>query len=594
MSPPLPVLLVLASWVPQDAALLAAEAGAPRPQEGSAAAAGVAPAEDPQALAVPAPRQPLDVLTKTGESVLEALFQARPWLAYERGWPAPPAGLGRYDPNAQASWDFALDTATAELAALRPAVLEPGPRADRAWLASWVLTESTLSFSRASHRWNPAGYVERAQRVLAALGDTAGLAPAERQERALAVLEELPLLWEAARRGLLSPSSELSAEAIQRLLDLGLFLERELPPLLADAPWTGPKRKRLAELVEEALRQSLRFRTWLAERPLRTGGPVPPMGVGSWEKVVRELTGTPLDAAQLKSKLLREVSSCDRRLGARRSLPEPEPEELSSEAVELHVREASRFAMALALEAGLFEGALLPWKELQIDARVVRGATLPGPMARTWPAPRGHRLILEVAGPTWTPAQKATRHTFFHEPALRALAVRHGMPGEALLRLAAGRNSSPIERYLWNRAAIEGWGLYLMDLTARISWVENPLRRDEAYQAEVARVLLVEAARFLASLEIHAQEIPLEDAAESFARRSGFDELSAFYEARRALADPLYGIGFVVLLELRALEHEVVGQDRAAGIRNLLARLLERPSRKPGDLRALLLEEREH
>lgn len=583
---------------PRDAVTLAfallLALGSPASKE---VAPGAAPAEaqaSPTSQSEPVRRPALQVLAETEERLLLGLFAISPWLAFERGWPDVPTGIGRCDPDVQTWWTYVLESSAGDLDALRAEALPANRRADLAWLRIWLRAEATLSFSRAPHRWNPAAYVERAQRVFTCLRDAPSLTPEQRSERGFEALTALPALWETARRGLSSPSSELSAEAIQRLLDLEGFLERDLAPRLAQAPWTEVDRRRFQELVEDDLRQSLRFRNWLAEKPLLVGGPVPPMGALNWESIVRGLTGTELDAAQLKSKLLREVSNCDRRLGARRALPKVPAEERTAEAIAARVRASSRDMVALLLRAGVFERLGLPWEELMLETSLQPGPTLPGPLVHSWPAERGQLLVFEAASTGWPPAAQATRNGLLSEAAQRALAIRHGVPGEALLRHAAARSGSRVERFLWNRASIEGWGLYMLDLLARLSWVENPLRQDEAFQAEAARILLVEAARLLAALEIHVQEVPLQSAAEAFRNRTGFDEVTSFHEVRRVFADPLQGIGVVVLLELRGLENELLASgDRGAGITSLLEPLLARPSTRPADLRAELLRERE-
>ncbi len=576
----LPLLLALPAAAPQGTS--------PEPAPAATPEQPLDQGEEP-----PANKPPLRILAETEERVVEALFATSPWLAFERGWREVPAGFGRYHPDAESWWTYLLKSSAADLDAVSSAVLPERRHGDLLWLRTWLGVEATLSLSRSPHRWNPAAYVERAQSVLAGLCDAPGLAPEQRRDRAFEALQELPALWETARRGLLKPSRELTAEAIQRLLDLDRLVQEDLGPRLERAEWAEPVRERFDQLLEEHLRHSLRFRDWLADKPLRVGGPVPPMGAANWESIVRGLTGTELDGARLKSKLLREVSNCDRRLGARRTLPEVPEEERSAEAVAARMSAASRAAVALVLRAGIFEGLALPWGEVEVGARLQPGRTLPGPLVHGWQVEKAQRLIVEGASASWMPGAQATRSGLLSAAAQRALAIRHGFPGEALVRQAAARNASEVERFLWNRATIEGWGLYMLDLTSRLGWVENPLREDEAFQAEVTRLLLVEAARLLASLEIHVQEAPLQAAAEAFRSRTGFDELSSFYEARRALADPLVGIGFVVMLELRGLEGELGGEGRGAGITAMLEPILARPSTRPADLRARLLQERE-
>jgi hypothetical protein len=146
-----------------------------------------------------------------------------------------------------------------------------------------------------------------------------------------------------------------------------------------------------------------------------------------------------------------------------------------------------------------------------------------------------------------------------------ALGVRYGLAGEALFALRAPRNV-PAMLVDDNRLVRSGLGLFALEWLRRVDRVENPFREDEAKAREFEQQRGYEAARFLAALELHAEGLSLDEAVQAFRRRTSVDADTAFAEVMAAQRDPLHGVGYLGLLELRALEArlaEVVGAKKA-------------------------------
>ena len=166
-----------------------------------------------------------------------------------------------------------------------------------------------------------------------------------------------------------------------------------------------------------------------------------------------------------------------------------------------------------------------------------------------------------------------------------ALGVRYGLAGEALIEKTRRASSEALPVLLENRAVREGFGLFAQDWLARAAWIENPLREDEDLVREFEFQRGVEAARLLATLEVHAEGLTLEEVALGFRRRTGLDPETAQAEARAAQRDPLHGIGYLGLLELRALEERMAELSTPRkGLRLAVLLSLRNPELRPAEL----------
>lgn len=526
------------------------------------------------------------------KAIVRELFQRRPWLAIERGNTYEWFGLGRFGPAGVRRWTAFLDGADGRLAAINRNELSTGDRLDYEWAVAWVHSEAILSLSRAPERWDPAMYVDRALFTLRVLAETDRTNVIVRGNLALAVTDELPQLWESARRSLITPCVPFIDLAQGRLHDLEHYLTEDMGELLEIPDLSERARRTFGRRVQLGAGFASAFRTWLDEVPTQGATPIATMGADSWQNTARALTGTELSAAAIKTKLLREMAMIDRRLGDAR-IPEPaQDNELDPDFVAVTVRMVNRDAVQVVGESGLFDSSDKPPARFASEVRT--GLSVPGEPAALKPAARGiYRIEFEVPAESWSAEEARTRMLLLAPGNQRAQAIRYGFPGEALLRTYATFSKSPTQRFAWNRASFEGWGLFALDWLSRIDWVENPFETDEDWHAAVRRLRLLEVARLITAIELHAEGLPMEDAVEAFQARTEFDLATSRREVVAALRDPMRGIGYLAWLQLVDLEKTLRrrGNDRQEALRQLLGMLVAHPSSRPTDLRKHLLPE---
>jgi hypothetical protein len=520
-----------------------------------------------------------DELDRVGDELVRLTFLRRPWQAVERGWTGEDLGLGRYGFEERGRWLDALEAFDERLEALDPESL-PAPRAAAFdALRALIEAEDILADSRALERWHTAGYVARVELVLrshmleAALTEEDGL-------RLARVLAELPEYWRNAEASLVSPIGEWSREARGRVEELDLFLRTHEEEVLAALP--GAMRATGAEVFAGALESTEGFRRWL-ERPSReTSRAQTRVGSRRWHELVTAATGTTWDVARIKWELLRDLARTEREHGARwrtdarRTGADP----ALVAALDQDLFERTTAAMELAHEAGVLAAPAdrLPVRFTLGDSPVRFGRD-------ALYARDGDDLLVVLDPGLVVGADDAT---------LTALAVRHGLPGETLFRQHAAAAGGAQPRYLWNRGMHEGWGLYALDWMLRIDWHRNPHAEDEVLIAEIARLRVIEAARLLAALELHTEDFSIEEAAEGYRRRTGLGLDRAHEEVRRAVIDPLLGVGYLGWAELVALEQRFgadSGPKRA--LARTVAQALDAPHLRPRDLEAWIFGRRD-
>jgi hypothetical protein len=179
----------------------------------------------------------------------------------------------------------------------------------------------------------------------------------------------------------------------------------------------------------------------------------------------------------------------------------------------------------------------------------------------------------------------AARENGFRKNQLLALGARHGLAGDAFFLRARAADESRLALLPVNRLHSAAIGLYAQDWIMRVDWVPNPLARNERLRRELRLQRTLEVARLLAALEIHAEGITVEEACANFHRRTGVREDVALTEALAAERDPLFGIGYLGLLELQALEQRLAAVSTPRrGLAVALWLVFRNPSLRAGDL----------
>jgi hypothetical protein len=181
------------------------------------------------------------------------------------------------------------------------------------------------------------------------------------------------------------------------------------------------------------------------------------------------------------------------------------------------------------------------------------------------------RLELLLPSITWSADRRADRLSMLFPRPLAALGLRHGMVGEALYSISARTDPRPFASTVVRPALRQGFGLFALDWIPRLQHEDSPFMAD----AELARAIdlqqALEAARLLASLELHAEGLSVEEALVAFLRRTEVDPDQARAEVLTALLDPTHGLGALVRHELRELETRL---ERLLGPSKALPRLL--------------------
>ena len=527
------------------------------------------------------------LLSELADEMVPALFKRYPWLAYERGFPqANPLAYSNYGTEAFSAWRD-------EVAGYRRSLGKLSERelSDQEWVAysatsAWVLSQELLVESRSLERWDAAAYVLRVERMLFALRASEYVRARTRLIHSIQLLEGLPAYWKKAQESLVSPAEIWRNEAVDRLVDLGLAIEVDLVKTFSGLKLDRKTTKRFEEAVERAVANTDRFRNWLLSSRAPRGDETGNMGAASWERLVQVVSGTDLTAPRLKSRLLREVAALNRKLGNDwKPRPASESQQNPKRLIK-SIQTASKLATSLGERAGLLR--VEPHPELVV--RLQEGRPVPRQLARLWPGKRlEDALFLEIGSPSWSPNIQNTRATQLNPRALATLGIRYGWAGESRLRRATTQAAHPVARFLWNRSVFEGWGLFALDWISRVDWVENPFLEDENLKTEATRAFLLEAVRLLAAIEIHVEGLSVEAAADAFRRRSRFDEESSLIEAQSAHRDPLRGIGYLGLLELRLLEAEL-GRELTSreALQEALESVLSTPHLRPFDIRRRL------
>ncbi len=532
----------------------------------------------------PGSNSPLEAIDEIERKLTRALFERRPWLPRERGLDRFERGLGRYGTSSTTWWSALLESSNAELDSLRPQQISPGRRTDLEWLRSWTRAELILTYYRSPERWDPLTYVERAERVLRSLIETNSADRTERAMQVLSVLKDLPALWEAAERSLVSPGNVFTEEALGRLTDLAEYIRNDLPRIARGLPMPPPVRERFDKVQRTALTHTIGLRNWLSQRPIETLSPISFMGAENWEGVVRPLSGVNASPKELKTLLLRDLAQWDGQLGEYRNRKAMPPRELQPKKIADLVLEGARTGVTLATLVGAFEH--IDVKPHKLTPVILEGASQPRPLTNLVVGRFGTtRLEIELMNDAWPSTLRLQRAMYLNRDAQKVMGLRYAVPGTSFLFERARASEVHSRRSLWNRPVMDGWGLFALDWLVALDWIDNPLIGDKALRAEIARAKIIEISRLLATLEVHAETLSELEIRQNFQRRAHCDAASARVEVRLAMHDPLHGIGYLGYRELTRLSEALVEKHGHRRGRIVMLELVaEYPSARPTDL----------
>lgn len=500
-------------------------------------------------------------------ALVAAYFRVHPDLALGRGGPPESIAL-RPLGRELLEW---RDTLRNTLRRLEREEDRPGPTlARRRALRSWVEGELLRLEGLATVRTDPETYVTHARRLLEGLRETPGLSVEQRRQAWDDALAGIPAFLKEARISLIDPNRT----AIDRAL---LELER-LEALLARPGGSAPDDEEVS--ADDPRTAIARFRLWLqrtrervASEPLRLGA--------DWGRYARLVTGTALGSREIKAHLLRELAALDGPFAltaAQRALVS-----IPAETLERGFTTTSANALALARVLEVLGPGPGP-DRLHVDTRESPSdeiqCVVPG-----WSNGREEELLLLLPSETWSAERSAERLSAFFPKPLTALALRHGMAGEGLYSVVTRDDPRPFASTVLREPLRIGFGLFALDWIPQLAHEDSPFVDDPELTRAIAAHQALEVARLLATLELHAEGLSVEEALVGFLRRTEVDPDQGRAEVERALVDPAHGMGALVRLELRELEERMqrlLGPGKA--LPRLLKLLLANPDLRPSDL----------
>ncbi len=502
----------------------------------------------------------------------DALYAYRPALTRRRGLKATGDEVVRIDNESARAWQSAVDLAARELPQIEWQDLSPDRRIDHAWLGGFVASEAMLDAIVPAERWDPSLYVEEIHALLRGFAEGES-DPNVRMTEVTQHLGLLPAQLETARETVIFPRPAFSEYAILRTGELRGFIDVELIPLL-ETEGLDPTLWRPFEAAQAEAQAAVdEFDAWLTGVASSRFKANPRLGTKNWTQLVRELTGNELEPDALKVRLLRDISALDAALGDYRVVKPATPEDVHRDAICARVGAVSKEARELLKQ---LEIVVEPLPDLGCDA--AKAHVFPGREARL-DMKQVPVLAFTTDGVRWPTGLRLTRAQWMRPVVQRALALQVGYPGEALWNAWAFANKSLVQRRLWNPCQEKGWGLFAADWVTRVAPEENAFARDPELAAEVRRLRLREAARLYCAMELHAGGVDEKKAAANYRDLTGVDPDSAAFEVRSALVDPLHGAAYLVYLELRAAETELLrNATETEAIRILAAAVAAHPS----------------
>lgn len=489
-------------------------------------------------------------LLKAEQGLTSGWLERNPSLARRRGLqPRDDALL--VDPSEDTlTWSNSLQRAIGTLAVIPPGNLSEERRDDREWLGRWASARISLGSLLRQHRWDPAPALREPLAMLRGILTAGELGPDSKAEVLTAQLGAMPEHLSGARKRQIFPSAEASAYASLVAADLEHFLAVELVPAL-EAQGPSPELWRPLESANREARASVKqHRDWLvrlAEGSERTQV----LGPQAWTRLAHDLPGAEVKVGRLKSTLLRNIGSLDHELGGYRVLTPANPEARSPDAICQSAETVQALAWQLATALGLVAGPIPP---LNCETAMVQS-----PASEVVEARVGERLALVfvVDGLSWSDGIRRQRVLDLDPAAQRAMALQHGLPGEALWERWARSSERAAQRELWNPCRRAGWGLFAADWMTRIAEKVNPFAQDTALRAAVIRLRMLEAARLYGSLRLHAEGASLNEVSRELRALIRLEPEAAAHEVRRSLLDPSRGMGYLGYLQLRQAETDL-------------------------------------
>ena len=512
----------------------------------------------------------------TGDAQVEALIQSR-FDAWVETWPGQATRFGLHQHDGRLP-DLSRAAIEADIAAERDFVRQL-EAVEPAILGEGVAFERELALHSARLRLFAAEVGRRWERTSEAT-DEIGTALFLLLAREFAPLEERLLSLIARIEGipvaLRQVRDRLGPEPVRLWLEQEQSSAVEMPTLIgaivaeAATVWPDgrPELARLHVAAARAERAFAEYAGWIEEH-LTVAGDGTALGASELDHLVelRELERLTTDEILAIGYEQLEAQHQVRRAAGR--------------AIDASLSESEVVERVKAEGPADFETALAAYRDSMMRARAYIArhelATLPqGDVLQVLPTPRHLRRVLPLAA-YFEPAafDRPLRGTYVVTPAVDDdpdamrehnwasivnTSVHEAYPGHHLQLSAALATPTPARLMTAATEFIEGWAMYCEQMMLEQGFEDSPERR-----VVVATDAIWRAARIILDIQLHRDEVGVDEAVDFLVEHAGFGRPVARAEVQRYTTDPGYNLSYllgkVLLLRLRADEQARLGES---------------------------------
>ena len=478
-------------------------------------------------------------------------------------------GIHQYDDLLEDPSQSALDQQARELGGLARRLgaiskggMTPTEQIERQFLEASIRGRIFELEEVRSWQRNPQRYAEVLATSLAAQALFPYAAVEERARRILSKLRQAPRLVDAARQTIEQPPGIFVKEGLKSFEGLAEFIERDLPQALSeldDLHLLGD----LADASTETATAIREYTQHLREDVAPTARGSFRLGRDRFEEKLKLEEGITLGADRLLAIAKRELAETQeefRRVAGRlggdvaTALENAKRTHPSDAALVPTAQQQVETLAAFVERKGL---ASVPGGELPIVASTppfyrwtFASLWTPGPF-ETKPLPTYYYLT--GVDPAWPAAQQEEHLRDFHDGALWAISMHETYPGHLLQHQHVCRLESKLRKstLVGSIAFVEGWAHYSEQLMIEAGFGG---RDDQIKLGQLAEAL-IRLARFVVGIQLHAEDLSVEQGVRFFRDEAFMEEASARREAERGTFDPgyvLYSAGKLMLLKLRA------------------------------------------
>ncbi len=478
-------------------------------------------------------------------------------------------GIHQYDDLLEDFSRTALESQARELgglarrlAAIDKAGMTPTEQVERQFL-DWNIRARIFELEEVrSGERTPQRHAETLATSLAAQALVPYAPVEERARRILSKLRQAPRLVEAARQTIEDPPGIFVREGVKSFDGLAQFIERDLPTALAelDDPHLLSD---LADASTEAASAIREYARHLRDEVAPTARGSFRLGRKRFEEKLKLEEGITLGADRLLAIAQRELAETQEafrivagRLGGDvpTALEKVKQQHPSDEALVPTAQQQVEELAAFVERQGLVS---VPGGELPVVASTppfyrwtFASLWAPGPF-ETKPLPTYYYLTR--VDPAWPAAQQEDHLRDFHTGALWAISMHETYPGHFLHHQHVCRLESKVRKssLLASIGFIEGWAHYSEQLMIEAGFA----RQDDHLQLGQLAEALIRLARFVVGIQLHAEDLSVEQGVRFFRDEAFMEEGSARREAERGTFDPgyvVYSAGKLMLLKLRA------------------------------------------